>query len=84
MGELGLGASTREQQLALLSLQLSPAGILVINGLENVSQTPRGNPVAMAYGGTEKHIALSFSLKWRKTPPCLVSDLANGSKSRKL
>lgn len=53
VGELGLGDSTLEEQLAVLSLWLFPAGILVINGLEGVSHTPRGNPVAMAYWGTE-------------------------------
>lgn len=76
---LGLGAFTLEERFAIFSLQLPPAGILVINGLESVSQTPRGSPVPVAYRETEKHIILSFFFKWKKQPPCLLSELANDS-----
>lgn len=62
-----------------LSLWLSPAEILVIDGLESVSQTPKGSPDPVADRDTEKHIILLFSFKRRKAPPCLVSELANGS-----
>lgn len=60
---LGLGAFTVEERFAIFSLQLPPAGVLVINGLESVSQTPRGSPVPVAYRETEKHIILSFFFK---------------------
>lgn len=62
-----------------LSLWLSLAGILVINGLESVSQTPRGSPDPGAYRDTENHISLLFSFERRNTPSCLVSELANDS-----
>ena len=38
-----------------LSLWLSPAEILVINGLESVSQTPKGNPDPVAVTGIQKN-----------------------------
>lgn len=54
----------------------------MINGLESVSQTPRGNPDPVAYRDTENHISLLFSFERRNTPSCLVSELANDSGER--
>lgn len=78
VGELGLGDSTLEEQLAVLSLWLFPAGILVINGLEGVSHTPEGIQLPWLTGEQKTHRSVLL-LKWRKTPPCPVSDLAAGS-----
>lgn len=55
VSELGLEAYLEER---FAFLWLSPAGILVINGLESVSQTPRGSPDPGAYRDTENHISL--------------------------
>lgn len=53
----------RSDLLFAFALYLSSAGILVINGLESVLQTPRGSPVPVAHRETEKHIILSFSFR---------------------
>lgn len=65
---------TLEEQFANPSFRLSPPGILVMNGLEGVSQTPRGSQVPYRLTGKQTYAsACPSSDEGRCLPACSVN-----------